>query len=79
MKVKREESIGLLKKLEHCVVASWKDNSGGEDDLEKLGSFGQSRGSLKVVLVWLSWKRKRLCWILKIWNRLDVLSPLGIA
>ena len=36
-KAKREETIGLLQKLEYCVVASWKDSSGGEEDLEKLG------------------------------------------
>ena len=38
-KAKREETIGLLQKLEYCVVASWKDSSGGEEDLEKLGQF----------------------------------------
>ena len=38
VKAKREETIGLLQKLECCVVASWKNSSGGED-LEKLGQF----------------------------------------
>ncbi|RVW30916.1 hypothetical protein CK203_097317 [Vitis vinifera] len=47
VKVKREESIGLLKKLEHCVVASWKDNSGGEDNLEKLGQLWAKSWELK--------------------------------
>ncbi|RVW45225.1 Syntaxin-21 [Vitis vinifera] len=47
VKVRREESMGLLKKLEHCVVASRKGNLGGDDDLEKLGQLGQNRGSLK--------------------------------
>ena len=47
VKVKREESIGLLKKLEHCVVASRKDNSGGEDDLEKLGQLWAKSWELK--------------------------------
>ena len=47
VKVKREESIGLLKKLEHCVVASWKDNSGGEHDLEKLGLLWAKSWELK--------------------------------
>ena len=29
VKVKKEESEGLIKKLKNCVVASWKDGSGG--------------------------------------------------
>ena len=47
MKVKREESIGLLKKLEHCVVVSWKDNSRGKGDLEKLGQLWAKSWELK--------------------------------
>ena len=47
VKVKRKESIGLLKKLEHCVMASWKDNLGGEDDLEKLGQLWAKSWELK--------------------------------
>ena len=39
VKAKREETIGFLQKLEHCVVASWKANSGGGKDLESLGQF----------------------------------------
>ena len=37
VKVEKEESEGLIQKLKHCVVASWRDGSGGEDDMEKLG------------------------------------------
>ena len=47
VKTKREESIGLLQKLEYCVVASWKDSSGGEEDLEKLGQFWAKSWDLK--------------------------------
>ena len=47
MKVKKEESIGLLQKLEHCVVASWRDRLGGEDDLEKLGQIWAKSWDLK--------------------------------
>ena len=36
MKVKREETLGNLQKLEHCVVVSWKASTEGED-LESLG------------------------------------------
>ncbi|RVX10943.1 hypothetical protein CK203_013310 [Vitis vinifera] len=38
MKVTREEIAGKLKKLEHCLVASWKSNEKEEDDLERLGT-----------------------------------------
>ncbi|KAL6316918.1 hypothetical protein AAG906_023573 [Vitis piasezkii] len=44
VKVKKEESIGLLQKLKHCVVASWRDGSGGEDDLENLGLAKLDKG-----------------------------------
>ena len=37
VKVKREETIGNLQKLEHCIVASWKSRIEGEEDLERLG------------------------------------------
>ncbi|WKA01543.1 hypothetical protein VitviT2T_019820 [Vitis vinifera] len=47
VKAKREESIGLLQKLEYCVVVSWKDNSGGEEDFEKLGQFWAKSWDLK--------------------------------
>ena len=47
VKVKKEESIGLLQKLEHCVVASWRDRLGGEDDLEKLGQIWAKSWDLK--------------------------------
>ena len=47
MKVKKEESEGLLQKLKHCVVASWRDGSGGEDDIEKLGQFWAKSWDLK--------------------------------
>ena len=47
VKVRREESMGLLKKLEHCVVASRKGNLGGDDDLEKLGQLWAKSWELK--------------------------------
>ena len=47
VKVKKEESIGLLQKLEHCVVTSWRDRSGGENDLEKLGKLWARSWDLK--------------------------------
>ncbi|RVW87593.1 hypothetical protein CK203_041151 [Vitis vinifera] len=37
----------IVKEIEHCVVASWKDNSGGEDDLEKLGQLWAKSWELK--------------------------------
>ena len=39
VKVKREETLGNLQKLEHCVVASWKASTRGEEDLESLGKL----------------------------------------
>ena len=39
VKAKREETLGFLQKLEHCVVVSWKASSGGEEDLESLGKL----------------------------------------
>ncbi|RVX18324.1 hypothetical protein CK203_006587 [Vitis vinifera] len=47
VKVKKEESEGLIKKLKHCVVASWRDGSGGEDDIEKWGKFWAKSWDLK--------------------------------
>ena len=37
VKVKREETLGNLQKLEHCLVASWNSRTIGEEDLERLG------------------------------------------
>ncbi|RVX22984.1 hypothetical protein CK203_008182 [Vitis vinifera] len=39
--------MGLLKKLEHCVVASRRSNVGEEDDLEKLGQRWAKSWELK--------------------------------
>ena len=39
VKVKREETIVNLQKLEHCIVVSWKSNTKEEEDLERLGRF----------------------------------------
>ena len=47
VKANKGESIGLLQKLEHCVVASWRARSGGEDDLEKLGQIWAKSWDLK--------------------------------
>ena len=47
VKVKKEESKGLIQKLKHCVVASWRDGSGGEDDMEKLGQVWAKSWDLK--------------------------------
>ena len=47
VKVRREESMGMLKKLEHCVVASRRGNAGEEDDLEKLGQHWAKSWELK--------------------------------
>ncbi|RVW82363.1 hypothetical protein CK203_045126 [Vitis vinifera] len=47
MKVTREEIAGNLKKLEHCLVASWKSNGKGEDDLERLGNLWANSWGLK--------------------------------
>ena len=48
VKVKKEESEGLIKKLKHCVVASWRDGSGGKMILRSGGNSGQSCGTSKV-------------------------------
>ena len=47
MKVTREEIAGNLKKLEHCLVASWKSNEKEEDDLERLGNLWANSWGLK--------------------------------
>ncbi|RVW43677.1 hypothetical protein CK203_080465 [Vitis vinifera] len=47
VKVEKEESIGLLQKLEHCVVTSWRDRFRGENDLEKLGKLWARSWDLK--------------------------------
>ena len=39
VKVRSEETLGNLQKLEHCIVASWKSRTEREDDLERLGSL----------------------------------------
>ena len=33
--------------MEHCAVSSWRDRSGGEDDLEKLGQLWAKSWELK--------------------------------
>ena len=47
MKVKREETLGNLQKLEHCIVASWKSRTDGEEDLERLGRLWANSWGLK--------------------------------
>ena len=37
VKVRREETLGNLGKLEHYIVVSWKSSAAGGADLEKLG------------------------------------------
>ncbi|KAJ9708726.1 hypothetical protein PVL29_000644 [Vitis rotundifolia] len=39
VKVKREETLGILQKLGNCIVASWKPKTSGEEDLEKMGKL----------------------------------------
>ena len=39
VKVRSEETLGNLQKLEHCIVASWKSRTEREEDLERLGSL----------------------------------------
>ncbi|KAJ9682841.1 hypothetical protein PVL29_018713 [Vitis rotundifolia] len=36
VKVKREETLGILQKLGNYIVASWKPKAAGEEDLEKM-------------------------------------------
>ena len=47
VKVKKEESEALKKKLKNCVVASWRDGLGGEDEIEKWGKFWAKSWDLK--------------------------------
>ena len=47
VKVKREETVGNLQKLEHCLVASWKSNTKEEEDLERLGRLWANSWGLK--------------------------------
>ncbi|KAJ9675438.1 hypothetical protein PVL29_024383 [Vitis rotundifolia] len=39
VKVKREETLGILQKLGNCIVVSWKPKATGEEDLEKMGKL----------------------------------------
>ncbi|RVX21926.1 hypothetical protein CK203_001357 [Vitis vinifera] len=56
-----------------------KDNSGGEDDLEKLGQLWAKSWELKGSLGLAKLEKGRVCWTLKIWKRLVVLYPPEIA
>ena len=47
VKVRREETLGNLQKLEHCIVASWKSSAEGGEDLEKLGRLMANSWGLK--------------------------------
>ena len=47
MKVKREETVRNLQKLEHCLVASWKSNTKEAEDLERLGRLWANSWGLK--------------------------------
>ena len=47
VKVKREETVVNLQKLEHCIVVSWKSNTKEEEDLERLGRFWANSWGLK--------------------------------
>ena len=47
VKVKREETLGNLQKLEHCNVASWKSRTEGEKDLVRLGRLWANSWGLK--------------------------------
>ena len=47
MKVKREETLGNLQKLEHYIVASWKSRTTGKEDLERLGRLWAKSWGLK--------------------------------
>ena len=47
IKVKKEESEVLKRKLKNCVVASWRDGTGGVDDIEKWGKFWAKSWNLK--------------------------------
>lgn len=47
VKVRREETLGLLQKLENCIMASWKPKAAGEEDLERLGRIWATSWGLK--------------------------------
>ena len=47
VKVKREETLGNLQKLEHYIVASWKSRTTGKEDLERLGRLWAKSWGLK--------------------------------
>ena len=47
VKVKREETLGNLQKLEHYIVASWKSRTAGKEDLERLGRLWAKSWGLK--------------------------------
>lgn len=47
VKVRREQTLGLLQKLENCIVASWKPKAVGEEDLERLGRLWATSWGLK--------------------------------
>ena len=47
VKVKREETLGNLQKLEHCIVVNWKSRTEGEEDLERLGRLWANSWGLK--------------------------------
>ncbi|RVW50076.1 hypothetical protein CK203_106843 [Vitis vinifera] len=79
VKVKSEKSMGLLKKLEHCVVASRKDNLGGDDDLEKLGQVWAKSWELKDSLGLAKMEKGRVLLEFEDWKRRVVLYLLGIA
>ncbi|RVW39630.1 hypothetical protein CK203_090634 [Vitis vinifera] len=79
VKAKREETLGFLQKLEHCVVVSWKASSGGEEDLESLGKLWAKSWGLRGNLGLAKLEKKDFCWNLKIWKRQDALFLQGIA
>ena len=47
VKVRREETLRTLRKLEHCIVVSWKSSAAGGEDLEKLGRLLANSWGLK--------------------------------
>ena len=47
VKVRREETLGNLRKQEHCIVVSRKSSAAGGEDLEKLGRLLANSWGLK--------------------------------
>ena len=47
VKVRREETLRNMRKLEHCIVVSWKSSAIGGEDLEKLGRLLANSWGLK--------------------------------